>query len=83
MPGDAGSPGFEAAGAGELLARKSDHDLLERRLHDVVVIRFAPSEDFVERSIDDAREPSVELVRHAAVSALHRVYELFVADRGF
>jgi hypothetical protein len=83
VPGDAGGPGLEAAGTSELLARQRDHDLLERRLHDVIVIGLAASEDFVERAVDDAREPPVELVRDAAVSALHRVYELLIADRRF
>ena len=65
----------------EALAYQGENDLLERGLHEVVVVDLARAEDAVERAIDDADQAIVELTCHLRIAARYRFDERVVGER--
>jgi hypothetical protein len=78
---DGGSPRAQTAGACEGAPRDGAHDLFERRLDQVVVLDLAPTEDAIERVVDDVDQAIVELASNNPIPALQCLDQFFVRTR--
>jgi hypothetical protein len=79
MPGYRRGPRRKPRGPDEAALAERDDDLLEGGLHEVIVVHLAAAENAVERAIDHADQPIVELSGHLRVTARGRVDQLLVA----